>query len=81
MIGELHFREGDSLQAVLLTDDLRWVCDDRRLADDLNETFPPQRVEGESDLVTGRHLLYQTAGRVGAGVRRPAEALAVAAGG
>lgn len=71
MIGHLVFWVGTKRHTVTLQDNLRWACDDMDLSRELNETFPGEPVEDMPNLVVGRHLLYQTAERVGGRVEVP----------
>ena len=50
--------------------DLVWTSPDETWADELNKMFTAPPVEGEPRVVTGRHLLYQTAARLGGTARQ-----------
>ena len=70
MIGEIRFSASDPRTSVVLGDDLMWTSPDEAWADELNKMFTAPPVEGEPRLVTGRHLLYQTAARLGGTARQ-----------
>jgi hypothetical protein len=72
MIGQLKFRVGSQEYTATLTDDLHWVCDDANVQQDLDEAFPAYPSDDTPELVVGRHLLYQTASRLGGRVEVPA---------
>ena len=56
---------------VTLSEGLQWQCDDHDMAQELAETFPAYPTDGLSSLAIGRHLLYQTAERLGGQVKIP----------
>ena len=78
MIGNLTFQVGRQRYTATLTDDLHWSCDDAAVQQELTETFPAEPSDEVPNLVIGRHLLYQTASRLGGRVdvpsRRPSMA-------
>lgn len=71
MIGQLIFWVGPKRHTATLTDDLSWQCDDPEVARELSDTFPGETAEDVPNLVVGRHLLYQTASRLGGRVEVP----------
>lgn len=71
MIGQLIFWNAARRHTATLTDHLDWTCDDPAVADELNRNFPGHADEEMSNLVVGRHLLYQTAERLGGKVHVP----------
>ena len=78
MIGQLIFWVGTQRHTATLTEDLIWQCDDESVEAELTQTFPAHPAEDVPNLVIGRHLLYQTAQRLGGRVevpsRRPSKA-------
>ena len=71
MIGQLIFWVGTKRHTATLSDDLDWQCDDPEVSRELTETFPGEASEEVPNLVVGRHLLYQTASRLGGRVEVP----------
>lgn len=71
MIGQLIFWVGPHRHTATLADDLSWQCDDPEVTRELAETFPGEAAEDVPNLVVGRHLLYQTASRLGGRVEVP----------
>ncbi len=71
MIGQLTFFVGRQPFTATLTDDLRWTCDNDAIQHELSETFPAQPTDDVPNLVVGRHVLYQTASRLGGHVMVP----------
>jgi hypothetical protein len=71
MIGQLTFWIGTRQHTAALTDGLDWSCDDPAIEQELSETFPAEPAEDVPNLVVGRHLLYQTASRLGGRVEVP----------
>jgi len=71
MIGHLVFWIGTKRHTAGLDETLAWSCDDPGVADELNQTFPGEPAQGTPNIVVGRHLLYQTAERVGGRVEVP----------
>ena len=71
MIGELIFWIGTRRYSAALTEDLRWVCEDTSVQQELSETFPVETSDEVPNVVVGRHLLYQTASRLGGRVELP----------
>lgn len=71
MIGQLTFWVGPQRHTATLTDDLAWQSDDARVTRELSDTFPAEPAEDVPNLVVGRHLLYQTASRLGGRVEVP----------
>jgi len=71
MIGQLTFWVSTKRHTATLSEQLDWQCDDSTIADYLRETFPVHTAEGLSNLAVGRHVLYQTAERLGGRVQVP----------
>lgn len=71
MIGQLVFWVDSKRHTATLSDDLQWHCEDPNVTQELSETFPTEQAEGLPNVVVGRHLLYQTASRLGGRVEVP----------
>lgn len=71
MIGQLTFWVSTKRHTVTLSEQLDWQCDDPEITTYLSDTFPVHPAEGLSNLAVGRHLLYQTAERLGGRVQVP----------
>ena len=72
MIGQLTFWVSTKRHTATLDDDLGWQCEDSEVQSYLATTFPVRAAEGLSNLAVGRHVLYQTAARLGGSVQVPA---------
>lgn len=71
MIGQITYWVSDQRHLATLNDDLKWVAENASIADYLTNTFPAYPDADLPNVVVGRHLLYQTAERLGGSVRVP----------
>lgn len=71
MIGQLTFRVSAQGHTATLNDELQWVAEEPAITDYLTRTFPARPDADLPNLVVGRHLLYQTAERLGGSVVIP----------
>lgn len=72
MIGQLTFRVSAQDHTATLDDDLQWSAAEPAIAEYLTQTFPARPDADLPNFVVGRHLLYQTAERLGGKVVIPA---------
>lgn len=69
MIGELTFTLSGVRHRAELSDDLQWHTDDPAVQQMLSTNWPAFRTDEDDLEVTGRHMLYRAAYRLGGEVR------------